>query len=176
MKYPSLIVLIPTLLASVAQAAPVAFFDWLSGPTSDHTSFSAITSNDADEVLGEFCFVSSGKCTWELSITLQCKEGADFWILANADSAYLPLQVKCLGYNTTNSKYNYGFDDWKDAEALFKNKQNNLVGFAIPVGGTQFRVIRFSLRGVGDATSYAEQQFTAMLPSKNTAPVSDQIL
>jgi hypothetical protein len=167
--------LILTLLTGVAQASPpVTFFDWFSGPTDDNASFSAITANDASEILGEFCFYSTQKCSWQISIDLRCKENEQHWVLANADSAYEPLTITCMGFNKANSKYNYSFNSWKDAEALFKNRQNNLVGFAMPIANTQFRVIRFSLKGVNDATGYLEHEFQKSLPPKK--PTSDQTL
>jgi hypothetical protein len=169
-----LAVLVLALFAGVAQAAtpPQQFFDWFSGPTD--VSFVAMTTNDANEALGEFCFYSTQKCSWQISIDLRCKENEDHWILANADSAYEPLQIKCMGFNTGNKRYNYAFENWKEAEAIIKKRQNNMIGFAMPIGNTQFRVIRFSLKGVNDATKYAEDHFTTSLPPKK--PTGDETL
>ena len=171
------VALILTCLSTIALAGtPVVFQNWFSGSSDKRTSVSAMTVNNEDEILGEFCFYSSEKCTWEISIPVQCKEDAQFWILANAESAYLPLQLTCLGLNTNNSKYNYEFMNWKDIESLLKDRQNSVVAFAMPIGNTQFRVIRFSLLGVHEATKHAEQKFFASLPQKATEQVSDQTL
>lgn len=172
--------LILTLLAGIAQAASpiVPFGDWSSGLTGDRKSFNAVTLNDAHEALGEFCFFDSQQCTWQFNLQLTCRENENFWLLANTDSGYLPLQAKCLGFNTFTNGYDYVFISWKDAEKILKDRTNNVVAFAMPIGGTQFRVIRFSLRGVNEATAYAEEQFkaSAAQSKKQAAPVSDQTL
>lgn len=152
---------------------PLMFNDWGVSRADDGSSVSALTILNQQAVFGEWCFYSSKTCTWELLVDISCKVGDNALVLANSTSSYSSLKLGCLGKSPNGDLYVYTFN-WKDLEALIKTPSDlSAVAFAMPLKDSQFRVIRFSLNGVREATGTLERGFF-----KDTRPtsVNDQTL
>jgi hypothetical protein len=162
------------LVASVSVAGePLMFNDWGVARSDDGNSVSAITMVSEQAGLGEWCFYSSKTCTWELLVNITCQVGEEHLVLANSTTDYASLKVSCLGKSERGPLYVYSFN-WKDLEALIKSPSNaSKVAFAMPLQDSEFRVIRFSLNGVKEATGMLERRF---FKGAQPASLNDQTL
>lgn len=164
-----------TLLASTASIAgePLIFNDWAVGRADDGSQVSALTMVNEEAGFGEFCFYSSKSCTWELLVNVTCQEGEKHLIFANSTNSYASLNVTCLGKSAAGELYVYAFN-WKDLEDLIKSPTDvSKVAFAMPLKDSQFRVIRFSLNGLREATGMVERRF---FKGAQPASLNDQTL
>jgi hypothetical protein len=162
------------LVMALACARPAladkAFDDWSVGLASDQTMLYASTSNDSDEILGELCFFQGGNCFWVLGMSTKCDEDDRYPILANSSSGARHLEITCMGpIDTPDGDYLYAFD-WKEIEAVIKDA--SWVGLAFPMSGDAFKVVRFSLKGIGPATEFMEDLFKRGLKNPDLRPKS----
>ena len=152
---------------------PLIFSDWGVARADDGSSVSAITMLNEQAGFGEWCFFSSKTCTWELLVNVSCQVGEDHLVLANSTSSYAALKMNCLGKSQGRDLYVYAFN-WKDLEALIKNPSDaSNVAFAMPLTNSEFRVLRFSLNGVREATGMLEHRF---FKGAQPATLNDQTL
>lgn len=131
------------------------FGDWSVIVADDGGSMYAATSNDSEEVLGEFCSFESGSCSWRLGMDTACEKGDEYPLLANSSSGAQHLMVTCLN-PLKSGGHVYGFA-WKDIESVIKDAK--WMGMAFPMDGDAFRVVRFSLKGMDEATRFLETVF-----------------
>lgn len=125
---------------SAAQAADT----WDTGVTDDGEALYAATVNDSGNLLGQYCVLSSGNCAWLLGMVTGCKEGDSYPVLANSDAGSSHIYVQCSA-QLDNGLYRYVFNDFEEIDDLVKKGLR--VGFAVPLQGDQFRVVRFDLGG-----------------------------
>jgi hypothetical protein len=154
------------LVCGIAQAADfTSHGDWGVAFSKDRTQVLAVVVNQSNDVLGEFCFFDGGKCYWAVGNKTQCKEGDSYLFLVNTDEGAVSLVGKCVGWDNTMNTYDYEFD-WKGIEGALKDSHATAVAFAMPLTNTQINVIRFSLKGITEATADAEARFNAKLRSQ----------
>jgi hypothetical protein len=156
----SLLIALLGLVASGATAAERTFKDWSVALSDNSEYLFAATMNDSGEVLGEFCYFATGTCNWVLGMKTECEEDSEYPFLANSSSGARHLEVSCV--DAGDGHYVYGFA-WKEIEAVIKGAA--WVGLALPMNGDAFKVVRFSLRGVDESTSFLEDVFQAALKS-----------
>jgi hypothetical protein len=161
-----LLVVLVTLLSLTSAYAEV-IGDW-----QVHTKdLYAATSNDSDQVFGQFCYVEDSSCLWLVGITVACDEGQKYPVLANSDAAAVHLEMLCLdGKPIEGGRYRYAFTDFDRVDRLVRESQR--VGFAMPMQEDSFRVIRFNLRGSDKALSKLDDAINKLLKSAphNTYP------
>ena len=154
MKTSVLAVVLMVAGSASVRAAEQTFSDWIVDVSTDKERIYAATTNDSGSVLGEFCDLSTHKCSWLLAMDVACKDSVDLPILGNTASGAVQLNLTCGGQVDSGATYQYYFSNWKDVELLLKD--SSLVGFAFPMKGGQFKVSRFSLTGRTDAVALAE--------------------
>lgn len=162
-----LVLAIPFLLHSHAVTAePVTHGDWIVDYLDDGSGMYGATANDSEDILGETCSFDEGTCRWVLITETGCEAGSRYVILANSSAGTKPLYLTCFGPNSNlKGKSSYGFE-WEELESIIK--EANWVGFAVPMESDRFRVLRFSLRGIVEATTMLEAAFLRQMdvPSK----------
>ena len=161
------------LFSVCALAQERQFDDWNVGAGESGDFLFAATTNDSGEMLGEYCYASTGKCLWLLGMKTPCEEKDSYVLLANSSSRAKALEVTCakdLGDGT----HIYVFD-WKELESVIKGA--SWVGLAFPMQKDAFKVVRFSLNGSGGSTDLLESAFQKMLDNgKTTQGTKTQIM
>jgi len=155
-------------LAWFSPAQAQSFANWSSGTVTTGDAMYAITINDSGNALGQYCFPASESCVWLLAMSTTCDEGDQYPVLANSDVGAAYLQVYC-SRKLDNGLQGYAFTQFDAVNAIVT--KGSTVGFAIPLKGDQFRVVRFSLAGSNRAisTMRAEaQRAQKILPPKYT--------
>ena len=126
-----------------------AFGDW-KVDLSDPSVYAAVTVNDSNHELGQYCFFDSdSSCDWLFETSTSCIEGSKYPVLANADSEALYLEVLCLG--EIKGGYAYAFTDFVKVDKLIRVSKR--IGFAVPMEGDAFAVVQWNLNGVTNALS-----------------------
>ncbi|MFM2290133.1 MAG: hypothetical protein RL684_3276 [Pseudomonadota bacterium] len=139
----------------LASAAATDYGDWRVNRSADGATLDAYTVNETGSLLGEHCSVAEHSCNWVVVTAIRCSGEDEYPILGNTSSGAVPLQVQCQGATGDDSaQFRYGFTDWQQLEALMQDAAR--VGFAMPMAGDQFQVLRFSLTGRTAATAAVE--------------------
>jgi len=136
------------LLSADASAQQLSFGNWSIGPTSSGAGFYASTVNDSGHLLGRYCF-GSDSCVYLLGISTACTKGQRYPVLVNATTGSKTLEVFCNGPMEGGKKYQYVFTAFDQIQQVIL--QATKVGFALPLAGTAFTVIPFSLVGSNEA-------------------------
>jgi hypothetical protein len=125
------------------------FGDW-KVDLSDPSLYAAATVNDSNHELGQYClFDKDSYCDWYFETDTTCTDGSKYPVLANADTEALYLEVVCLG--EVKGRYAYAFTDFDKVDKLIRASKQ--VGFAVPLQGDTFAVVRWNLNGVTNALS-----------------------
>ena len=126
-----------------------AFGDW-KVDLSDPSLYAAVTVNDSNHEFGQYCFFDKdSSCNWFLAMDTSCIDGSKYAVLANADGEALYLEVLCLG--EIKGGYAYAFTDFDKVDKLIRASKQ--VGFAVPLQGDEFAVVRWNLNGATNALS-----------------------
>jgi hypothetical protein len=145
-------------------AAPVqaeeAFGDWSVGISDDAGSIYAGTVNDSGEMLAEICYFENRNCFWVLGMKTKCEEDAEYPILINSSGGARHVTVTCFAAGLKGGDHLYGMP-WKEIEESIKGQE--WVGIALPMQGDAFKVVRFSLDGIDQATDEMEGAFRKIL-------------
>lgn len=130
--------------------------DWFGGSDKAGTFTMAATFNVDHDGFGEFCYRSDHHCEWRFGTQTECKsDGSKQIVMINGSLNYDVVAVTCLGFSKDVNLYMYRVLEWKKLEEILKDPQNEKIAIAIPLSGSMFRVLRFSTRGVVEATAYA---------------------
>ena len=160
-----LVVSVTALIAPLTYAQD--FGNWTVGKTNDGAKLYAATINDSGNILGQYCSLTEGTCTWLLGLSIRCKVGDKYPILINAESGAASSEVYCFE-SPSKGISQYAFTNFDQADTFAKT--NVLVGLAFPMVGDQFKVIRFDLadanRAINSMLKRAGEQQQA--PSKKS--------
>jgi len=110
----------------------------------------AATVNDSGYLLGQYCFKSHKSCAYLLGMRVACKSGKSYPVLVNSDIGSHVLQIHCFD-EIDSGLYRYAFTNFDEINNIIKDASK--IGFAIPMQGDQFKVIRFSLIGANQAVA-----------------------
>ena len=137
------------VLTTAGSVGAQSYGDWRLDIT-DGKVVSVMTTTDSNRVFGQVCDLDEAECVWILELSPRCEEGRTYPILANGDAQAIPLEVLCSGLIAEGS-YGYVFTDFDEVDAFVR--ESSRVGFAFPVDGDQFSVIRFDVKGAAQALS-----------------------
>lgn len=140
------IIVLPTL----CNAEPLTIKNWYV-EFSDKDSIYAATFNDTGSAFGQFCFQSNQSCIYLIGLNTSCEIGSKYPVLINTDVGTSVQEIYCDGQLEKGS-YRYAFTDFSEIDELIKTASR--IGFALPLKGDQFKVIRFSLEGAATAIKY----------------------
>jgi len=157
------------VLACLLTALTPAFAssgDWAEDVTNDGSAIFAATSNDSGAIFGEWCYPSTGKCSWLIGLDGSCEQDSAYPILANSDSGAASVLIRCGGKVGNTGLSQFAIVQYKDLENLMT--ESKMIGFALPLKSGQFRVVRFSLAGsravVSAMENKAARQFRTRQP------------
>ena len=136
-----------TILAGALPARAQVIGDWVVDVKSQN-AYSAVTVNDSGHTFGEFCDLDEGNCYWLIEMSSSCDEGTTSAVLGNSDGAAVNLELLCVG-RLEGGSYAYAFRDFDRVDKLVRHSDR--VAFAVPLGGDEFRMVKYSLRGTVDA-------------------------
>src|SRR5437667_8824905 len=136
------------VMGGVELVSAQAFGEW-AVDIKDPNVFFAVTLNDSDHLIGQYCYTSEHSCVWLLAMSTRCKKGDTYPVLANSDAGAASLQLLCDG-QLENGHYRYVFTGFDDVDKLVRDSKTR-IGFAFPMEGDEFRVVRFDLRGAEKA-------------------------
>jgi len=138
--------------------------DWSAGIDSKSGEFVyAATVNDSGSLFGQYCFKSNKSCLYLLAMTVACNPGNKYPVLVNSDIGSYVLQIYCFD-KFKDGLYRYSFTNFDDIDGIVKRASR--VGFAVPMEGDQFKVIRFSLFGANKALAEMQGQANKVLFKK----------
>ena len=126
------------------------FNDWTTGVTTTGNALYAATANDSGNILGQYCYPGDGNCYYLLGLRTSCKEGNNYPVLLNSDQGSATVAVRCNG-RVQNGLFEYVFTEFSRIDDVVMKAYR--VGFAVPLEGDQFTVIRFSLVGSNEAVA-----------------------
>lgn len=130
-----------------AEKQPIA--DWVLNVQPGFSE--AYTGNDSGSTFGFLC--STDSCSAYLDTKDRCDEGANIPMLINAESGSAYVLAKCTHFPQAGSvRYISVIEDKQIATAI---SSGAAIGFAIPMLGGEFKVVRFSLDGALRATDLA---------------------
>ncbi len=120
----------------------------------------AYTGNNSGSVFGFLC--STDSCSAYLDTKDSCDEGASIPMLINAESGSAYVLAKCTHFPQAGSvRYISVIEDKQIATAI---SSGAAIGFAVPMLGGEFKVVRFSLDGALSATDLAVTAAKASKP------------
>lgn len=159
--------------ASTISAADVESGDW--HWNIDGTDmFYAGTSNNAENLLVQFCYLTDGNCIYAVSFGLTCDKGAKYPALVNTDSGARSIELICG--NKMQGQNVLMFSNFEEIDDVIRS--NDRVGFVLPLKGDEFKAIRFSLRGSAkalDAMRAAVEIVTAAARDENVKPAVETL-
>lgn len=166
--------LLSVLAVNTAHAGKV-FGEWSVDLTNDRAYLFAATANDSGAVFGQYCQLEESTCYWVLGIATSCERGNSYPVLANTQGSAAPLTVICDG-QLSSGLYRYVFKPFDTVDGLLLNMPR--IGFAFPLTGDQFRVVRFSLDGAHRAVNTLRQQVLQQPapPSPSKPSTKDQLM
>jgi hypothetical protein len=138
-----------TVLAAALPARAQVIGDWVVD-TKSQSAYSAVTVNDSGHTFGEFCDLEEGNCLWLIEMSSSCDEGAKTPVVANSDGSAANLELLCMG-RLDGGNYAYAFTDFDRVDNLVRH--SNRIGFAIPLGGDDFQMIKYDVHGAAAALS-----------------------
>ena len=159
--------------ASTANAADISSGDW--NWNIDGTDmFYAGTSNNAQNLLAQFCYLTDGNCVYAVSFGLNCDKGEKYPALLNSDSGARSIELICG--NKMQGQNVLMFSSFEEIDGIIRS--NNRIGFVLPLKGDEFKAIRFSLRGSAkalDAMRTAVQIMTDAARSEDVKPAAETL-
>lgn len=160
-------------VAIPARAETAAVGDWAWDDASGRESGSlfALTMNDADQSLGQFCYPGEGKCYWVVTTPTPCTKGGRIPILVNGEEGAASAVLHCLGEKVISGQTHHRlvFADFDAFDKLMRNlKQSPSLGVVLPTDGDKFRVMRFSLNGAQAAIDAMRKRLSRKGSSDNT--------
>jgi hypothetical protein len=135
-------------LSSAAIGQTSQFGSWNTGRIGGNEGLFAATVNDSGHILGQYCYFQSDSCIYLLAFQTACKPESKYPVLVNSDVGSSQVFVYCSG-QLSSGKYRYVFTDFEEIDKVIKGA--NKVGFAVPLEGDKFLVVRFTLNGSNEA-------------------------
>ena len=109
----------------------------------------AMTANDASSSFGYYC--TAGACSFYLDLNTSCgANGAHTPVLVNADAGSVQVMATCVNLTVNGAPRHVNMFQDKDIQTAIAS--GNAIGFAVPIQGGQFKLVRFSLNGAAAAT------------------------
>jgi hypothetical protein len=96
---------------------------------------------------------------WLIGVEQSCIEGNRYPVLANTDTGALHLDVVCAGRIEGSTRYRYAFSNFDEVDGIIRKAAR--VGFALPLEGDAFVVVRFTLNGAVRAITVMREAATA---------------
>ena len=121
--------------------------DWVWN-AEDPEVYWAATTNDAGQMLAQFCDPEDGVCFYAVGFDTNCEEDASYPALVNSDIAAQSIELRC-GSEVDDGGHLMHPVDFDQIDKLVR--QANRIGFALPMEGDEFKAVRFSLRGSNEA-------------------------
>jgi hypothetical protein len=125
--------------------------------------------NDSGGILGQYCYPQEGGCVYILGLRNRCTKGNQYPVLVNADTGSKSVKVYCNG-RLEIGRYQYVFTEFEEIHRAVLAASR--IGFAFPLEGDEFIVVRFSLIGSNEAIAAME----ARTPNPNRRDTRDQRL
>lgn len=130
--------------------------DWFVGVADNRSAVYAGTGNESGSLLVQYCYFGQSRCEYRIAAKSGCETGSQYPGLLNTDAGAASVTLTCDGNREAGFVYVISPFDTID-EAV---RTGSRIGFAMPLTGDQFRVIRFSLRGSTAATTFMRGAFS----------------
>lgn len=150
------------------------FDDWAMSYSTEGTPF-ILTRNDSGSLFGQWCDAEESSCYWILASQTPCKKGNEAPALVSAEGGVTAITTICSTPITVAGKLMYRvlLSPFDDMEKIIKGGAR--ISFALAVENDNFRVIRYSLKGVSLANlamNRAKLELAQKLNKKTTRDVT----
>ena len=125
--------------------------DWFFSSSSDHSHLTALTANDGGAVLVFDCTLSTRTCAWSVISHKSCEDDRVYNVLVHVGETTQSIDARCSYEEGALGRYRLAFQNYAAMNQLLAQADN--VRFAIETRPQQFRQLRFSLAGAGQARS-----------------------
>lgn len=135
----------------------------------------AVTSNEAEHLLGQYCYFESGECLYLVTFNTTCEKGAETPAVINSDLGSIAVTLHCGHvYDGSNVLF---ISEFKDIDSLIRGAKR--IGMAVPMLNDQFRVSRWSLEGstamIDQMRKAAEARFARKKLLKRGGPAQEDL-
>jgi hypothetical protein len=161
-----LIVMFFIVMPLISYAEPTKIGSWQVDVSEDKSYVYASTTNESGSVFGQFCFVEAKSCVYLVGTDTPCTMGKKSPSLANTNAGAVVYELLC-DEKTNNNNFRYLFTDFDSIDKLARLTLK--VGFAIPLEGDQFKVVRFQLIDAVTALNFMREVVDEMI-SEDEAP------
>ena len=105
----------------------------------------ALVANESMNILGQFCYASSGNCIYMLALSSSCEIGSSSPAIANSDSGAYPIMIECKGLVPALQRYGYVISPFASVDAAIRKSAR--ISFAMPLQNDLISVVRFPTVG-----------------------------
>lgn len=145
------------LVSGSALADAVGVGNWLVEIEESYAE--TYTANASGSQFGLLCIGES--CQFYLDTKTACKENAQIPMLINSDSGAVYVNTICMHFGSGKDiRYISAIEG---TDAMTAISIGTEIGFAVPLAGGQFRVVRFSLNGALAATGKAANELPRLI-------------
>ena len=153
-----------TSLAVAAGMAPVLAQTgtWSESISANGEFVHASTLNTKGSFLGQFCYPANGKCMWLVGLKSRCTKGKRYPVLASGEGGASHVTMLCAGRKRIGeTEYSrFVLSKFKSIDKMVRSGAR--IGFALPMGSGQFRVVRFSTNGAATSLDAMRRVATEM--------------
>ncbi|QJW84375.1 hypothetical protein HK414_13060 [Ramlibacter terrae] len=152
----SLIAVSTALLACVGASAQ-NYADWTVQKIDGENAFLAATMNSTGGIFGRLC--SPEGCLWVMTLQATCTDGNEYPALLSTPNGAVHVDLRCAPNDRVKGRY--VFTNYELANKAISG--TGTIGIAFPMESGDFRVSRFSLRGMEAATQRMVIQVQTLL-------------
>lgn len=132
------------LLSHPTHAGTYNSGDW-TWSTDDPETYWAISSNEANNVIGQFCYLGQNSCVYFVNLNTDCEQGAKYPAMLNSEKGSASVMLTCSHKTADQAHWVFIIHPFDDVDNFVRTSVN--LGIAVPMASGQFKVSRFSLRG-----------------------------
>lgn len=139
---------------------------------SDATQVATGVVSDSGAMFGMNCDRRVGSCSWSLSTSNPCNDGASTRMLASSRAGAIHLIAHCIGQSQNKSLWRYRLESEPDGDIGEAVTAGGVLGIAAVQEGGRFLVLRFDVDGAKEAITLLDKAWKAMLSDSGR----DQVL
>lgn len=135
------------IVIGCSNVASQTYADWAVQKIDNDEAYVAATVNSTGGALGRLC--SADGCIWAMTLGASCEDGSTYPALMSTPNGAFHVTLRCSPNDKVVGRY--VFEDYAQANTAISGA--GTVGVAFAMANGDFRVSRFSLRGLEAATS-----------------------
>jgi hypothetical protein len=168
-----ILIVISMFFSNPLYAGTFSSGDWY-WSNDDGSFYWAATTNQADHILGQYCYFEGDACLYLVGMSIDCKVGEEYPALINSDAG--AIQVTLICSHEFRKQKILAINSFDDIDRVVRNSTR--IGIAVPLENDQFKVGRFSLAGSVKAIDRMRAAATAKMkrkPKNSSRPAEERL-